>query len=130
MRVTLNLCDYRSDHLNVTLGGALFADILQQIPQTMNHNRTDRKDRVVHEIECEPGSLMARMAGGKRLGVNSSHHQSVDRLAQSLRATAISGDGVIEGLELAGDARGARPCLLGVQFHPERLFARHGEHLE
>ncbi len=116
--------------LNVALGGTLFADIPQQIARAMKHNRTDRKDHVVHEIECEHGSLMARIAGGERFGVNSSHHQAVDRMARSLRATAVSRDGVVEGMELAREARGALPYLLAVQFHPERLFARHGKHLE
>ncbi len=115
--------------LNVALGGTLFADISQQIPRAMNHSRTDRKDRVVHDIACEPGSLMA-LAGGDRLGVNSSHHQAVARLAKSLRATAVSRDGVVEGMELAPAARDRLPYLLAVQFHPERLFARHAEHLE
>ena len=116
--------------LNVALGGTLFADIPQQLPWAMNHCRTDRKDRVVHEVACEPGSLMAAIAGKGRLGVNSSHHQAVARLAKPLRATAVSKDGVVEGMELAPDASGMLPYLLAVQFHPERLFARHGEHLE
>lgn len=116
--------------LNVALGGTLFADISQQIPRAMNHSRTDRKDRVVHDVACEPGSLMAALAGGRRLGVNSSHHQAVARVAKSLRATAVTRDGVIEGLELAPVAAGKLPYLLAVQFHPERLFARHAEHLE
>ena len=116
--------------LNVALGGTLFADISQQIPRAMNHSRTDRKDRVVHDVVCEPGSLMATVAGGDRLGVNSSHHQAVARVAKSLRATALSRDGVVEGMELAPAAAGRLPYLLAVQFHPERLFARHAEHLE
>lgn len=116
--------------LNVALGGTLFADIPLQIPQAMNHSRMDRKDRVVHDIKCEPGSLIARIAGKDRLGVNSSHHQAVARLAGSLRATAVSRDEVIEGMELTAEARGMLPYLLAVQFHPERLFARHAEHLE
>jgi putative glutamine amidotransferase len=116
--------------LNVTLGGSLFADIPLQIPMAIEHNRTDLKDRVVHEVECVPGSLMARIAGGGRLGVNSSHHQAVARMAHGLRATAISSDGVVEGMELAAVAKGSLPYLLAVQFHPERLFVRHAEHLE
>jgi putative glutamine amidotransferase len=116
--------------LNVALGGTLFADISQQIPRAMNHSRTDQKDRVVHAVACEPGSLMAALAGGNRLGVNSSHHQSVARVAKSLRVTAVSRDGVVEGMELAPAAAGRLPYLLAVQFHPERLFARHAEHLE
>jgi len=116
--------------LNVALGGSLFADIPLQRPKAMAHNRTDLKDRVVHEVECAPGSLMARIAGGGSLGVNSSHHQAVDRMAGALRATAASSDGIVEGMELAPDAEGTLPYLLAVQFHPERLFVRHAEHLE
>src|SRR6266498_10 len=66
--------------LNVALGGTLFADIPLQIPRALSHSRTDKKDQVVHQITCEPGSLMAAIAGKERLGVNSSHHQAVARL--------------------------------------------------
>jgi putative glutamine amidotransferase len=115
--------------LNVALGGTLYADISLQIPRARNHCRTDRKSQVVHDVRCEAGSLMARIAGKDRLGVNSTHHQAVARMAKALRATAVSPDGIIEGLELAPDARGMVPFLLSVQFHPERLFAQHAEHL-
>ena len=116
--------------LNVALGGTLIADIPKQITRAMNHSRTDRKDQVVHDIVCEPGSLLARIAGKLRFGVNSSHHQAVARLAGKLRVTAASSDGVVEAMELAEEATGLLPYLLAVQFHPERLFARHVEHLE
>lgn len=116
--------------LNVALGGTLFADIPLQIPRAQNHSRTDLKDKVVHEVACEQGSLLARSAGGGRLGVNSSHHQAVDEVGRGLRVTARSPDGVIEGLEPAPESGGALPWLLAVQFHPERLFDRHVEHLE
>ena len=116
--------------LNVALGGTLFADILLQIPRALNHCRTDRKDQVVHEVECAAGSMIARIAGKTRLSVNSSHHQAVARLAKPLRATAVSPDGIIEAMEWAPEVRSWRPFMLSVQFHPERLFARHPEHLE
>ena len=116
--------------LNVALGGTLFADIPMQITRAMNHSRTDRKDRVVHEVVCEPGSMLAKIAGKRRMGVNSSHHQAVARLAGKLRITAASSDGVVEAMELADNATDLLPYLLAVQFHPERLFARHAEHLE
>jgi len=116
--------------LNVALGGTLFADISLQMPQARNHCRTDRKGQVVHQVECAAGSLMERVAGKTRLGVNSTHHQAVARIAKPLRPTAVSGDGIVESLELALDARGLLPYLLAVQFHPERLFTRHAEHLE
>ena len=116
--------------LNVALGGTLFADINLQLPRALNHSRTDRKDRVVHQVRCKPGSLMARIAGGDELGVNSAHHQAVARMARPLQGTAVSRDGIIEGMELTPEAKGLLPFLLSVQFHPERLFARHAAHLE
>jgi putative glutamine amidotransferase len=125
------LCICRGHQLlNVALGGTLFADINLQLPRALNHSRTDRKDRVVHEVRCKPGSLMARIADGDELGVNSAHHQAVARMARPLHATAVSRDGIVEGMELAPEAKGLLPFLLSVQFHPERLFARHAAHLE
>lgn len=116
--------------LNVALGGTLVADIPSQVPGALNHQRTDRKDELVHDVELTPGSRLATITGKSRLGVNSSHHQSVGRVADPLRVTAVSDDGVIEGLELKPGVVRAPPFLLAVQFHPERLFARHGEHLK
>ena len=116
--------------LNVALGGTLIVDIRSQVAGAFNHDRSDRKDRVVHEITIRPGSLLAKVAGGEKLGVNSSHHQAVAKVAKYLRTTAESIDGIIEGLELAPAAAGLLPYLMAVQFHPERLFLRHAEHLE
>lgn len=125
------LCICRGHQLlNVALGGTLTADINLQIPQALNHSQTDRKDQLVHLVSCTAGSLMARIAGRKQLGVNSSHHQAVARIASDLRATAISQDGIVEGMELARHAQGLLPWLLSVQFHPERLFRKHAEHLK
>ena len=62
------------------------------------------------------------------LGVNSTHHQAVARVAPPLRVSARSADGVIEGLELKPAASHLLPFLLSVQFHPERLVDRHPEH--
>jgi putative glutamine amidotransferase len=116
--------------LNVALGGSLLADIRLQMPQAENHCRTDRKNQVVHVVKCAAGSLMEQIAGKTRLGVNSTHHQAVAQVAKPLRVTAVSIDGIVEGLELASEAQGLLPYLLSVQFHPERLFTRHAEHLE
>jgi putative glutamine amidotransferase len=125
------LCICRGHQMvNVALGGTLFADISRQKPRTLNHSRTDKKDRVVHTVVCREGTMMAKIAGRDRLGVNSSHHQAVNRLARALQATAVSQDGIVEAMELAPVATGLLPYLLAVQFHPERLFGRHAEHLE
>ena len=71
---------------------------------------------------------MAKIAGGHRLGVNSTHHQAVARVAAPLRVTAVSSDGIVEGLELRPGAAKRLPFLLSVQFHPERLVDQYPEH--
>ncbi len=114
--------------LNVALGGSLVADIPSQRPKAFNHRRFDKRSEVVHEVRLTPESLIARITGSHSLGVNSTHHQAVGRVAAPLRATAVSGDGIVEGLELRSGAAHWLPFLLSVQFHPERLVDKYREH--
>lgn len=114
--------------LNVALGGTLLADIGTQRPGSLNHNRMDRKSAIVHEVRLTEGSLLANITSNQTLGVNSTHHQAVDRVAGLLEVAAFSSDGIIEGLQLRSRTAAALPFLLSVQFHPERLADRHQEH--
>lgn len=116
--------------LNLALGGTLIVDIAAQMPGAINHVRMDKKSAVVHDVQLTEDSQLARMTGKRRLGVNSSHHQAVGRIARPLRATARSGDGVVEGLELAPESTEWLPYLVAVQYHPERLVAHQPEHRE
>jgi putative glutamine amidotransferase len=114
--------------VNVALGGTLVADIPTEVPGALDHRRTDRKSAVVHDVRLTPDSKLAKITGKRTLGVNSTHHQAVATVAPPLTATAVSSDGVVEGLELKPEAAGALPFFLTVQFHPERLADRHPEH--
>jgi putative glutamine amidotransferase len=114
--------------LNVALGGTLVADIPRERPGALDHRRTDRRSEVVHEVRLTPGSLLANIVGSRTLGVNSTHHQAVGRVAPPLRVTAVSQDGIVEGLEWKSGASGRLPWLLSVQFHPERLGDRYPAH--
>jgi putative glutamine amidotransferase len=94
----------------------------------MNHRQMEKKMEKVHEVELTADSILYKITGQRTLGVNSTHHQSVGRVAKPLRATAKSSDGVIEALELKEP--GVLPFLLAVQFHPERLLDRYKEFLK
>lgn len=111
--------------LNVALGGDLIVDIPTQVPKAINHQRTDLKGDKVHEVALTPDSLLAKVTGERTLGVNSTHHQSVGRVAKLLRVTGKSPDGIVEVMELKN--LGLLPYLLAVQFHPERLVDRYKE---
>jgi putative glutamine amidotransferase len=113
--------------LNVALGGSLIADLPLQRPGGIDHNRQPERFQAVHDVMPEPGTLLAQLADNAPFGVNSTHHQAVDRVAPPLRVAARSADGVIEALE-AQPGLEVLPYLVSVQFHPERLRDRHPVH--
>ncbi len=103
--------------LNVALGGTLVQDIPSEVDTSIDHDEDSPRERRSHEISVEPGSLIAGALGAERVTVNSFHHQSVKRVAEGMRVTARSPDGVIEGLESSGKDW----WVMGVQWHPEDL---------
>lgn len=113
--------------LNVALGGSLFVDLPSQRPDGLKHGRMDLKTESVHDIRLVRDGLLARLVGGRTMGVNSTHHQAVNRVARPLRAVAKSPDGIVEAVEERHPGELA-PFLLGVQFHPERMMDRYPPH--
>lgn len=67
-----------------------------------------------HEIVAEPGSLICELFGEKFI-TNSRHNNRIDQLADGLKITARSHDGVIEAIE-----HESQP-IYAVQWHPERM---------
>ncbi|MDB6110489.1 MAG: glutamine amidotransferase [Pedosphaera sp.] len=114
--------------MNVALGGTLVVDIPSQVRGAMKHQRSDKKSEIVHEARLTAGSLLAKITGKQNLGVNSTHHQAVERVAKPLRVTARSEDGIVEATELKQEDAHLLPYFMTVQFHPERLAPRHPEH--
>ena len=114
--------------LNIAFGGQLVADIRQQVPGALNHQRLDKACELVHEAALTAGSWLAKMTGRRILGVNSSHHQAVRVPAEPFVATAVSRDGLVEAMELKPEFARKLPFLLSVQFHPERLTPRYAAH--
>ena len=102
--------------LNVAMGGTL----TQHVDE---HMRIDLYNQDVHDVEIDPASRLATIVGTEALGVNSMHHQVIDRLGPGVRAVAHNRDGHIEAIELD-----TAPAVLGVQWHPELLRHR-GDHL-
>src|SRR5205807_9493256 len=90
--------------------------------------RMDKRSEIVHEVRLTEGCILANIAGRKRLGVNSTHHQAVRRVAQPLQVVARSDDGIVESMQLKADAARLLPFLLSVQFHPDRLADRYADH--
>jgi putative glutamine amidotransferase len=98
--------------LNVAMGGTL----VQHVDE---HMRTDMYNEDVHAVDIDPTSRLATILGTAALGVNSMHHQVIDRMGPGVRAVAHNHDGHIEAIEIDN-----APAVLGVQWHPEMLRHR------
>jgi putative glutamine amidotransferase len=99
--------------LNVCLGGSL----LQHI-EAPGHAAGERSESSWHAVSVNRGSRLYDALQTDTAMVNSRHHQAVtrERLAPGLTVTAMSDDGIVEGVEGTSHS-----WLVGVQWHPERL---------
>lgn len=77
-----------------------------------------------HGIRIEPGTTLAKAIGKCEISTNTYHKQAVKEVGRGLRVTAVSEDGIIEGLEDP-----SMPLFVAVQWHPERLAQSEAEHL-
>jgi putative glutamine amidotransferase len=116
--------------LNVAMGGTLYQDItLAGLPRDSHQQRkftpVPPYDAEVHRVAVESGGQMRSIAEAGALGVNTFHHQVIKQAASGLIVTARSveqaGQGVIEAVEDPNHR-----FLLGVQWHPERMWRRDG----
>ena len=92
--------------LNVAMGGTL----VQHVDE---HMRVDMYNEDVHDVDIDPASRLATILGTAALGVNSMHHQVIDRLGAGVRAVAHNHDGHIEAIEID-----AAPAVLGCAMAP------------
>lgn len=110
----LAIC-YGMQAWNVFRGGTLIQDIESEVPKAIKHEQGAPRERPSHRLRIQPESLIAKLAGGDTLFVNSHHHQALETLGRDLHATAWTADGLVEAIE---DARANR-WAVGVQWHPE-----------
>lgn len=116
------LCICRGHQLmNVFRGGTLHQDITHL--QKIKHSDFDSRARGCHEVSIVPGTRLHAILGEDRCHVNSIHHQAVDTLAPGLVISAVSDDGIVEGVEDPG-----HPFFLGVQWHPEHMAGKFEAH--
>ena len=101
--------------LAAALGGKLYQDINTQHDRPcIGHSQTIARGLPSHDVRLEKDSLLYGFFNKETLAVNSFHHQAVREVPEGFRVTAVSPDGIIEGME----STTFRP-VLGVQWHPE-----------
>lgn len=103
--------------INVALGGSLYIDIPSDI-NTMVAHRCQDWQNCYHRVSLFPNNLLGQISGANEGKVTTNHHQSLDRVAETLKVFAVADDGIIESV---GYKDTLQPFLLGVQWHPERM---------
>ena len=126
--------------LNVALGGTLVQDVSLR-PEWAEHpsdrgwrawkemelasleGREEVPPHPRHPISIEPGSRLHEALGVDEIEVDSFHHQALDRVAPELSVVARAPDGVVEAVELPGDAYVlALQCELQEEWRVDRRF--------
>lgn len=103
--------------LNAACGGTICQDIRYQTGRPFNHMQTSTsRSDVSHPILVERSSRLY-LHLGRRIFVNSFHHQTLDTLGTNLSAAAHASDHTIEAIE-----HRLHPFALGVQWHPECMY--------
>ena len=102
--------------LNVARGGTLHQHLPAVTDHSIGHRQTAPGWQETHAVRVDPQSRLHAVLGSAEPGVNSFHHQAVDRLGRGLRAVAWAPDGTVEGIEAGGER-----FVLGVQWHAETL---------
>lgn len=103
--------------LNVALGGTVIQDIETVNPKAIKHYQQSDREVPTHDVQIKDESLLYHIFHDTKIRVNSMHHQSINKLAPTLKTIATAPDGVIEAVEGPSDA----PFMLGVQWHPEEM---------
>ncbi len=100
---------------NVILGGTLMVDIEES---GYPSHRSPADAPAFHPVVIAGTGPLSQAAGvSPRAGVNTHHHQAVEKIAPGLRVAAAAADGIVEALEMGA----AEHFFLLVQWHPERM---------
>lgn len=105
--------------INVHFGGT----ICQHIKNAGNHEwKGQDQFHYVYHIGCSRTDFFYQLYGSS-VFVNSAHHQAVQKLGKKLLPVCQAHDGTIEAI-----MHSTLP-VLGVQWHPERMFEKGGAEL-
>lgn len=100
--------------INVLLGGTLIQHIPDVHMSDINHEQPHPKCSPTHDIIIENSTFLSGLTKEKRVKVNTTHHQAIDKIADSLIVSARAPDGIIEAIESKN-----YKFLIGVQWHSE-----------
>ena len=117
----LGIC-WGCQRINLMRGGELGA-VIEDFPDSPYDHKAGGSVYPNHDITIDESSTLYQILKVKTIGVNSSHKHYCKVIPAGVKVVATAPDGVTEAVEgvYPGD------MLLGVQFHPEYLYALLGK---
>ena len=103
--------------MNVATGGDLIQDIKASVETNIEHEQTNPRNEVSHEVDINNNSKLFQIIKKDKIKVNSAHHQSVKNTGENFTVSALASDEVVEAIEHV-----QHPWCLGIQWHPEFLI--------
>lgn len=77
----------------------------------------NNNDSLAHNIKIDKSSKLFEILKKEEVEVNSVHKSTIMEIGSKFKVSALSEDGLIEGIEYKNDDK----FIIGVQFHPEVL---------
>ncbi len=106
-----------SQTLTVATNGMLYQDMRYQEQKSFKHTCVESpKHHPIHDVIIDDNSIFNNIFGTDRFGVNSYHHQSIEKLGNGFIATMLAEDETIEGFEFDSDR-----FIIATQWHPEMM---------
>ena len=106
--------------LTVASGGTLYQDLSEHEGTYIKHFQETAIGDTSHKIYFEPDSILHDIFGDWIYG-NSYHHQSTKDIGPDVKITAYAEDKIVEAIQIQ-----SLKFALGIQWHPEAMFA-HGD---
>ncbi len=100
--------------MNACYGGTLYQDLAAEYSSCISHHMEPPYDRPAHQVTIQKDTPLYSILGREQMGVNSYHHQAIKKLSPDFQETAVSEDGLIEGIYMP-----SHKFIVGVQWHPE-----------
>jgi len=107
--------------INIVNGGDLIQDINSMVENSLPHSGNGDFYNYRHNIKVDNDSWLFRAVKKENIKVNSAHHQSVGKIGENIKITAVADDGIIEALECSN----CKKPIVGVQWHPEFLMTKY-----
>ena len=105
--------------MNACYEGTLYQDLETEYASNIDHHMKPPYDRAAHQVLIQKDTPLFDITHKEEIGVNSYHHQAIHRLSPEFQVTAVSEDGLIEGIYMP-----THKFVLGVQWHPEFSYEK------